>query len=135
MSQSHTPVPSPEPTTVLVCVNCRAEGEPDGDTRAGRRLHDALATAASGRDDLRVVPVECLSVCRRPVTIGFVAPAKWTYLYGDFAPETAADILACADLYAAAPDGLIPWKSRPAALKKGVVARIPPLVSAPSEAR
>ena len=32
-----------------------------------------------------------------------------------------------ATLYAATPEGLIPWRQRPDALKKGVVARIPPL--------
>ena len=41
----------------------------------------------------------------------------------------AGRILAAAEQYRAAPDGLIPWKERPDALKKGVVARIPPLVS------
>ena len=30
-----------------------------------------------------------------------------------------------------APDGLIPWKQRPDALKKGVVSRVPPLVPTP----
>ena len=35
--------------------------------------------------------------------------------------------LAGARLYDAAPDGIITWKLRPDALKKGVVARIPPL--------
>ena len=49
-------------------------------------------------------------------------------MYGDFAPEPSGGaILDAAALYAAAPDGLIPWRERPDALKKGVVARIPPL--------
>lgn len=28
--------------------------------------------------------------------------------------------------YATAPDGLVPWRERPEAFRKGVVARIPP---------
>ena len=115
------------PTTVLVCVNCRREGDAEDAPRAGRRLHDALAEAAEGRTDVAVVGVECLSVCRRPVTIGFADAAKWSYVWGEF-DETAADeILATAALYAETTDGLIPWRSRPVAFRKGVVSRIPPI--------
>jgi predicted metal-binding protein len=118
-------------TTIHVCVTCREpdEAEPASE-RPGARLHHALSRAASRRaSPVAIRPVECLSVCKRPCTIGFSAPGKWTYVYGDFAPtEDAAElILDAAALYAAAPDGLIPWRQRPEALKKGVVARIPPL--------
>jgi len=121
-------------TTIHVCVTCRAADEPlePKAERSGARLHSALCALAS--DEVRVAPVECLSVCKRPCTIGFAAEGKWTYVYGDFSPEAAAAILAAAQLYATAPDGLIPWKMRPDAFKKGVVARFPPLstVSEPS---
>lgn len=127
------PLPSPARTTVLVCVNCRAEGETDEGARAGRRLHDALAARAA--DDVRVVGVECLSVCKRPVTLGFASVDKWTYLYGDFDAGQVDEILETARLYGIAEDGLIPWKSRPTAFKKGVVARIPPFAADVSEAR
>ena len=135
MSNSHpegSPLPSSR-TTLLVCVNCRATGEAEGEPRAGRRLHDALATRAG--DDIRVVGVECLSVCKRPVTIGFSAERKWTYLYGEFGLEQVDEILATARLYGETEDGLIPWKSRPAAFKQGVVVRIPPLGSLSQEAK
>lgn len=126
--------PAPRPTTVLVCASCRREGDPEDAPRAGARLHAALEAAAAGRDDLCVVAVDCLSVCKRPVTVGFADPAKWTYVYGEF-DETAADeILSTALLYRAADDGLIPWRSRPIAFRKGVVARIPPFaVAEPTE--
>lgn len=120
--------------TVMVCTTCRRPEEPTEprDGRSGARLARALEAAAAGDPSVTVLPVQCLSVCKRPVTIGFAAPGKWTYVYGDFAeasPEAAARILAAAGQYAAAPDGLIPWKERPDALKKGVVARIPPLAA------
>ena len=114
--------------TAFVCVTCRGPGGLDG--RPGRLLFDAVKSRLSLADrDVTVTPVECLSVCKRPCTIGFSAPGKWTYIYGDFAPsERAAEtILDAVALYAATPDGLIPWKQRPDALKKGVVARLPPL--------
>ncbi len=115
-------------TTIHVCVTCKMSEEPaePKSGRAGARLHAALAAQAGAGFD--VAPVECLSVCRRPCTIGFAAAGKWTYVYGDFSPDAAPAILAAAELYSIAPDGLIPWKQRADALKKGVVARIPPLV-------
>ena len=130
-----SPSPSSEraaaPTTVLVCVTCRRAEDAADAPRAGARLAEALTAAAEARDDVRVVPVECLSVCKRPITIGFGAPEKWTYVYGDFDAAAAPAILDAAALYGAAGDGLIPWKMRPDAFKKGVVARIPPLFARP----
>ena len=123
---------SVDETVLYVCVTCRAEGEaaPPLEARAGRRLHDALLAEFGPRSGISVVPVECLSVCRRPCTVSFAAPDKWTYVYGDLPAEGAAAIVAAAArLYAATPDGLIPWKLRSDAIKKGVVARIPPLPS------
>jgi predicted metal-binding protein len=123
---------SDQPTCIHVCVTCRLPGE-TGDAavgeRPGARLYGALRQAQARRGDaVELVAVECLSVCKRPCTIGFSAAGKWTYIYGDFAPDEGAAnaILDAAALYAAAPDGLIPWRQRPDALKKGVVARIPP---------
>jgi predicted metal-binding protein len=120
--------------TIYVCVTCRRENEPlePKTARAGARLFADLSAKAGAT---QIVPVECLSVCKRPCTVSFAAPGKWTYVYGDLPAETAAAvILAGAELFEAAPDGLIPWKLRPDALKRGVVARIPPLASPPSSA-
>ncbi len=118
-----------EPTTIYVCTKCRAAGEaPEPfDERSGARLHRATLEASRNAPDIEVRAVECLSVCKRPVTVGFRAQGKWTYVYGDFAPEAAPDLIACARVFGAAPDGLIPWKDRPEALKKGVIARLPPV--------
>jgi predicted metal-binding protein len=115
-------------TTIHVCTTCRLGDEPlePKEARSGARLYRELSERASD-DEFEVIPVECLSVCKRPVTIGFSAPGKWSYIYGDFPPESSADtIFAAAQLYADAPDGLIPWRERPDAIKRGVVARIPP---------
>jgi predicted metal-binding protein len=114
---------------VHVCTTCRAEGEAlePRELRSGARLYEALKQFRSA-DDPVVVPVECLSVCRRPCTISFSAAGSWTYVYGDFpADADPGAILDAARLYARSPQGLIPWKQRPDALKKGVVARVPPL--------
>ena len=129
MSEVNTDGAAGARTTIYVCVTCRAEGEPalPLEGRAGRRLFGALAAEIGHDPTLDLVPVECLSVCKRPCTVSFAAPGKWTYVYGDLPPETAASLLVeAARLYAIAPDGLIPWKQRSDAIKKGVVARVPP---------
>ena len=114
-------------TTLYVCVTCRAENDAS-EIRAGRRLHDALARDLSEDRSFAVVPVECLSACRRPCTVSLAAPGKWTYVYGDLPAETALPaIVEAARLYAEAPEGLIPWKLRSEAIRKGVVARLPPM--------
>ena len=119
----------------MVCATCRAEGEPvpPSGERAGARLLASLRAAAAADPAIEIVAVDCLSVCKRPCTVGFAAPGKWTYVYGDLPAESgAAVILDAARLYAATPDGLIPWKLRVDAIKKGVVARFPPLPGAAS---
>ena len=126
-AHAETPQP-PGAMHIYVCVTCRTERElPEPkEQRSGARLYAALSARAGGA--FEIVPVECLSVCKKPCTVSFAAPGKWTYVYGDLLPGLSEDIiLAGARLYDAAPDGVITWKLRPDALKKGVVARIPPL--------
>ncbi|MBV8567462.1 MAG: DUF1636 domain-containing protein [Methylobacteriaceae bacterium] len=121
---------------VYVCVTCRRENEPlePREARSGARLFAAFSKVPSPTG-VQIIPVECLSVCRRPCTIAFAAPGKWTYVYGDFFPEASVDIIfAGAQLYAEAPDGVIPWRTRPLELRRGVVARIPPLRLRPGAA-
>lgn len=120
------------PMRLYVCTTCREAGDDADDpaARAGARLHAALI-AEPADPVITIVPVECLSVCTRSCAASFAAPGKWTYIYGDLPAEQAARILLDgARLYAQTGDGLIPWKQRPAALKKGVVARVPPLPGA-----
>ena len=115
------------PVTLFVCTTCRDAAHSADVTCAGARLY-ANISAAAVDTDVRVVPVECLSVCKRTCAVSFAAPGKWTYVYGDLPAETAAEIiLQGARMYADAPDGIIPWKQRPEALKKGAIARVPPL--------
>ena len=115
--------------TLYVCTTCRDADHVVGQGApcAGARLYASIAAAPIDAL-ITVVPVECLSSCKRTCAVGFTAPGKWTYVFGDLQAATAAKtILLGAKLYAAAPDGLIPWRQRPDILKKGAVARLPPL--------
>ena len=122
---------------LYVCTTCRdatdrAEANPASasEPRAGAKLYAALL-AETPCSAISIIPVECLSVCTRSCAAAFAAPGKWTYVYGSLPHETAAPaLLEGARLYAQASDGLIPWKLRPAALKTGVISRVPPLPAA-----
>jgi len=71
--------------------------------------------------------VDCLSACNRPCTVAFVAPKKTTLMFGDLPPLTsAADVLKLGEQYFASADGIVPRQERPEALKRGILARIPP---------
>ena len=117
--------------TVFVCVTCKRP-EATGDV-PGRMLFDAVSASAPGM--VRVTPVECLAVCKRPCTIALSGPGKWTCVVGDLDVEQHADdVIAAALHYAATGNGIIPWRQRPLSFRKGVVARIPPFDYGPSPA-
>ena len=116
------------PDTILyVCTTCRGADDLS-EPRAGARLLAALREATGG-EDLRIEGVECLSVCKRPCTVAVASEGRWTYVYGDLDPAASArTILDGIGLYAQTSDGIVPWKARPEAFRKGVVARIPPFL-------
>ena len=67
--------PGAAPVRILVCTSCRAEGQPlePRGARAGAVLARALSDAAG--PEVEIVPVACMSVCTRPVTVGFAGGA------------------------------------------------------------
>jgi len=124
--------PCPGPVDLLVCTTCRSAGADlppaAGETlRAGARLLELLG-AADLPQTLRLVPVECLSNCTRGCTVALRGPGRWTYVYGNLDPALHLDMLIDgAARFAAAPDGLVPWRERPDHFRKNCIARIPPL--------
>jgi len=110
---------------VLVCTTCRPQGHDPAAPRPGAVLAERLAPALP--EGLRLIPVECLSNCNRACTIALRGPGRWTYVYGDLSPADLAVVLDGAAKYRAAPDGLVPWRERPAQFRKNCIARLPPL--------
>ena len=110
--------------TLLVCVTCKSD---EGQVGAG--LFAALERRLAGEPGIALRPVECLSVCKRPCTIALAAPGKWSYVVGDLTREAnIEDIVIAARRFAAAVDGVVPWRERPIAFRRGVVSRTPPLL-------
>jgi predicted metal-binding protein len=112
--------------TVYVCVTCRQPNEPDTDPRPGRLLADATATAAHG-SGITVRRVRCLANCSRGPSAAVRANGSWTYIFGGLDLTSGPALIAGARLLADASDGLMPWRGRPDPLKRGLIARVPPI--------
>lgn len=112
--------------TVIVCASCRDETGSDAHPRAGELLAEDMRRAASG-ENIRIRSVECLGNCKRRLSAAILRDGCWSYVFGDLTTTSGADLVAGAKLFATSTDGLIPWRGRPDCLKRGLVARIPPL--------
>ncbi len=113
------------PMIVTVCTSCRAAGIAR-ENAPGLALFEAVRAAATGQR-LVIRPAQCLSVCTRICTVSLSAEGGYTYLFGDLDPGTdAAAIIEMALAAAEADYGFVPWKDRPEALRKGILARVPP---------
>ncbi len=113
-----------------VCTTCRGiDPQAAADPRPGAELHAALTASAPAGVEIRAV--ECLSACSQGCSVALSGPGKWTYVYGRLTPSDAPEILTGAAAYAAAADGLVPWRERPVIFRKQSLARIPPLVPLP----
>jgi predicted metal-binding protein len=120
--------------TLHVCITCRAgQTLGDGETTPGARLHAAILDAGVP-EDVKLVPVECLSACSQGCSVALSAPGRWCYVYGRLSDANASDVIAGAAAYAAAPDGIVPWRSRPEIFRKQSLARIPPIDVVPEAA-
>jgi predicted metal-binding protein len=121
-------------TEVIVCTTCRPVDVPRDQPAHGAALLEAVQVAAWDVDPallahVRIRGVECMTGCNRACTVTFQAAGKYLYYFGDLIAdaETAAHILACAQLHANTPDGTLLRNDRPARLRNGILARIPPL--------
>ncbi|MFT3973131.1 MAG: DUF1636 family protein [Amaricoccus sp.] len=131
--------------TLLICSSCRRPGDGPEVPRPGSRLADTLATDAlatdagaadSGATDegatdagvrVAVRRVACLGNCSRGLSAAMYRPGSWTYVFGGLDEAAGPDLLAAARLFAGSTDGFLPFRGRPETLKRGLIARIPPI--------
>jgi predicted metal-binding protein len=114
-------------STVLVCITCRAAADPVEAPRAGLALAEATASAAADATDILVQRIRCLGNCSRACSAAIRSDSAWTYVFGGLdASRDGESLIAGARLLAQTPDGIMPWRGRPEALKRGLIARIPP---------
>jgi predicted metal-binding protein len=121
---------------LFVCTTCGSKWQ-DGQrigTSAGEQLLQELQELQETWDLATEFPVRavgCMSACSRSCAISFTADGKHTYLFGDIPVNDPSiplrNILDCAEKYYQHPTGILPWSERPAPLKQGILAKIPPL--------
>ena len=115
-------------TTVLVCITCRASADPDDAPRKGLALASATSRALGDARDVEVRGVRCLGNCNRGLSAAIRRDNAWTYVFGNLdAERDGPNLIAGARLFAQSNDGLLPWRGRPDPLKRGLIARVPPL--------
>jgi predicted metal-binding protein len=124
-SSTQKAAPLTAPPTIFVCITCRRAGEPD-EPRPGAQLATATIAAAEG-SGVTVRRVACLANCTRGASAAMRANGSWTYIFGGLDPSCGPALIEGARLLAGAADGLMPWRGRPEVLKRGLIARTPPL--------
>jgi predicted metal-binding protein len=111
---------------IYVCITCKRTGEPDTEPRPGALLAAATEHAAAGTE-ISVRRIRCLANCTRGPSAAMRANGSWTYLFGGLDLDCAEALIAGARLLAGATDGIMPWRGRPDVLKRGLLARVPPI--------
>jgi predicted metal-binding protein len=112
--------------TVYVCITCQCAGVPESEPRPGALLAEATVRAAEGTGVI-VRRVRCLANCSRGPSAAMRCNGSWTYIFGGLGTDCATALIDGARLLAAAADGILPWRGRPEPLKRGLIARVPPL--------
>lgn len=109
--------------TVLVCATCRGE-DVGAEPRPGSLLAADARRAAAGTG-VAVREVACLANCKAGLSAAIFRRGCWAYVFGGLGIASGSDLVAGARLFAGSEDGFLPWRGRPEALKRGLVARIP----------
>ena len=117
--------------TVLVCITCRNSTDPTDAPRPGLKLAKATTQALGNDGDINVVRIRCLGNCDRGLSAAIRRTDAWTYVFGNLnADNDGPALIAGARLFAESADGLMPWRNRPDPLKRGLIARVPPIAFA-----
>lgn len=121
------------PIVVSVCVTCKTA---DGGIVVGPDMFESVKAALGSSDRVQVRPVQCLSVCKRPATVAVTSPDGYTFLFGDLQTESGtAALVSFVKSYRNSDYGLVPWRERAEVLRKGMVARVPPMRWSPDDGR
>ena len=112
--------------TIYVCTTCKRAGEADSDPRPGALLAAATERAADGTE-VQVRRLRCLANCTRGPSAAMLCNGSWTYVFGGLDVDCGPALIEGARLLAGAEDGILPWRGRPDILKRGLIARVPPI--------
>lgn len=127
-----------ERAEIVACHTCGgAAREPDGRTR-GEHLIEQLERERAVRGDagVDVATARCLWACKRSCAVLLRAPGRPGYVIVELEPSdtSARALFDYASLYLRAPDGAVPYKTWPDALKGHFLCRIPAQAAASPDA-
>jgi predicted metal-binding protein len=113
--------------TIYVCITCRRAGDLEDGVRPGLLLARETARKADG-SGVAVRQIRCLANCSRACSAAIRRDGAWTYVFGGLDPDKdAGALIEGAKLFSGAKDRLMPWRGRPDILKRGLIARVPPI--------
>ncbi|MBX9977758.1 MAG: DUF1636 domain-containing protein [Alphaproteobacteria bacterium] len=120
--------------TLYICTTCKKRDAHDIviDHKAGEEFYTAMQNAFKTwgyKDQFTLVPVECLSACKKACAFAFQAPSKFSYVFGNTDDTMINDLLEMAEIYMSKNDGILKKIHRPEIFRDKVLARIPPLRS------
>lgn len=126
--------PAPDGPAIVVCSSCRHSADARSDAhgqRGGAILADELRRLQPLLPDAAVIRIQtmaCLFACTRHCTVHLRAPAKISYVLGDFTPTPAAAraIFDFTIRYAASQSGQVPYRQWPDGVKGHFLTRSPP---------
>ena len=113
--------------TIYVCITCKRAGDPEDGVRPG-----LAAGARDGTRGAKAAASRCARSMPRQLQPRLSAAIRrdgaWTYVFGGLDEARDAEaLIEGARLFARASDGLMPWRGRPEILKRGLIARVPPI--------
>lgn len=121
-----TIAPAAAAPVIYVCITCRHAGDPDREPRPGVLLAEAVERAAA-ETEVEVRRLRCFANCTRGPSAALRASGSWTYVFGGLDETCAEALIVAARMMAKAADGILPWRGRPERLKRGLIARVPPI--------
>lgn len=126
---------SDERAVLSICTTCRDGREAETGARGGARLAEAIyaridALTAAG---VTLRGVKCMIQCKRPCIVSLSQDDKFTYVFGDLAPDETAHtdaLLELVERYNNVREGFLERKDRPGLLQANILGRFPPIRSA-----
>lgn len=116
---------------LIACETCGGDArELEGSTRGEQLralLYEQLHEHGGELPNVTVTSTRCLWACTRSCAVHLRSPGRVGYVIGDLAPskEFAVALLELAKLYTDTPDGAVPLKQRPQALRGHFICRVP----------
>ncbi len=121
------------PTTLFVCSLCQfSENEPSRHGKSGgqhfiEQLQQEIQTR-NLQNSVHLTPLRCMAGCSQPCNASLTAPDKLTFILSHLSPTDAAAAVAdFCQQYTDSPDGRVPYRERPEAVRQATAFVLPPL--------